>query len=124
MRWQFQKQVKNIINIALNIYEKLHTLKRGGGQYMLVYDELEQIISKKDSPYEHIELSLLKNCINDYIATLPKISRMAFVGRYWYFDSIQDISKHLGISVSKTKTLLFRTRNGLREHLKKEGFII
>lgn len=111
-------------NIALNVYEKMHRSKRGGGQVDVVYEELEEVVAGSNSPQEQVELELLTSCINSYLETIPKINRLVFVGRYWRLESIEGISKHLGISQSKTKTLLFRTRNGLKEYLIKEGFAL
>ena len=42
--------------------------------------------------------------------------------RYWYTDSIEEIAQRYGISISKVKTRLFRTRNELRSFLEKEGY--
>ncbi|MDD5945854.1 MAG: sigma factor-like helix-turn-helix DNA-binding protein, partial [Clostridia bacterium] len=55
---------------------------------------------------------------------LKKESRIYFVRRYWYADSIADIAKRYGVSESKVKSSLFRTRNALRVHLEKEGIEI
>ena len=111
-------------NLALNVYNRLHRTKRGGGQVDVVYDELDEVIASTQTPHEQVELNLLTSCINDYLSSLPKINRLVFVGRYWQFESIDNISKHLGISQSKTKSILFRARKGLREYLIKEGFVL
>lgn len=42
--------------------------------------------------------------------------------RYWYMDSIAAISQRYGLSQSKVKSILFRSRNQLREYLDKEGY--
>ena len=112
-------------NLALHIYEKRHRQKRGGGQTELVYDELSEVLSSTEgNPEQHIELEFLTQCINAYLKTIPPLNRMAFAGRYWAFESIESIAAHLGISQSKTKSILFRTRNGLREYLAKEEIIV
>ena len=41
--------------------------------------------------------------------------------RYWNFCTVADIAKRLGISESKVKVTLMRTREKLREYLVKEG---
>lgn len=111
-------------NIALNVYEKKHRKKRGGGQVDVVYDELEEILTGHETPEERTELAFLVTCINDYLKSLPGLSRMVFVGRYWYFESVEQIAKHLGITTGRTKSLLYRTRTGLREYLEKEGIYV
>ena len=62
--------------------------------------------------------------INQFLASLPKESRVIFVRRYWCADSIQEISKRYRISESKVKTSLHRTRIKLRKYLEKEGILI
>ena len=47
-----------------------------------------------------------------------------FVRRYWYFDSVEQIAKVYGFSQSKVKTMLFRMRADLKNHLEKEGYDI
>ena len=48
--------------------------------------------------------------------------RTVFLRRYWLFEPVADIAKKCGMSESKVTSLLFRTRNSLRNYLEKEGF--
>ena len=50
--------------------------------------------------------------------------RQVFLCRYWYLDSIADISRRFALSQSKVKTTLFRSRNQLRAYLEKEGYTL
>ncbi|MBO5070391.1 MAG: RNA polymerase subunit sigma-70, partial [Roseburia sp.] len=50
-------------------------------------------------------------------------SRVLFVRRYWYMDSIADIAGRFGFSESRVKSNLFRTRNKLRMRLVQEQFL-
>lgn len=45
-----------------------------------------------------------------------------FLRRYFHFDSIKEIARQGRISQSKVKSTLSRTRQGLRDYLKKEDF--
>ena len=49
---------------------------------------------------------------------------MVFVRRYWYADSIADIAKRFGMRESRVKSMMFRTRNKLRDYLEAEGVIL
>ena len=49
---------------------------------------------------------------------------MIFLRRYWYLDSIAEISEGLGITQSKVKTQLHRTRAKLHAFLAKEGIAV
>lgn len=62
--------------------------------------------------------------LSSFLKELPKESRLIFLRRYWYADSILAISQRYGISESKVKTNLFRTRNKLRAYLEREGITL
>ena len=42
--------------------------------------------------------------------------------RYFYCDSIEEISARFGCGESRVKTTLLRTRRKLKQHLVKEGY--
>lgn len=66
----------------------------------------------------------IAHALNDFLKSLSVEKRLIFVRRYWYADSISDISKRYGIGESKVKTTLYRTRNKLKTHLEKEGVVL
>ena len=47
-----------------------------------------------------------------------------FLRRYWFVDSVRDISERFGINENSVKSILFRTRERLRKHLEREGFAL
>ncbi len=47
-----------------------------------------------------------------------------FVQKYWYFQTVKEISSDLGMSEDSVKSSLFRSREKLKQYLKKEGFEI
>ena len=63
----------------------------------------------------------LGDALNRFLAQLNKESRVIFVRRYWFADSIEEIANRYHISQSKVKTRLHRTRNQLCVFLEKEG---
>lgn len=85
--------------------------------------ELEQCIpgSSLEAKLEGEELGRL---LNDFLQTEPKESRMIFLRRYWYADSVGEIAARYGIGESKVKTRLHRTRGRLRAYLEKEGIAV
>ena len=62
--------------------------------------------------------------ISDFLLSEPEEARMAFLRRYWFFDSVEEISHRFGWSQSKVKSMLMRTRERLRKHLAKEGVFV
>ena len=66
----------------------------------------------------------LADAIGIYLRLQSEEARNAFIGRYYYLDSLKEVAAYCGMSESKCKSLLYRTRVGLKEYLEKEGFSI
>ena len=73
---------------------------------------------------EEVDARETAGMVDDFLAALASEDRILFVRRYWYFDTIPELSARFGFSQSKVKTTLFRLRQGLKEHLEKEGYSI
>lgn len=110
-------------HISLNCCRDRRRLKRSAFICELSA-EMEQCIPAPDDVECRIDDMALSAAINGFLSTLDEEKRNIFVRRYWYLDSIADISKRFALSESKTKTALYRCRNRLREHLEKEGYTI
>lgn len=108
--------------ISIDRWRKLSADKRGGGETAVALEELEECVSGSGSVEDEIERRELTRMINEFIRALPCTERQVFMCRYWYVDSVSDIAKQFGFSESKVKSMLFRTRNRLREKLEKEGY--
>ena len=107
--------------LALTRYEKKTTAKRYGGMETSL-DELAECVSAGSLTLaDEVALS---NAINSFLASLPTRTRMIFMRKYWYMDSIADIAKALGMTESAVKVTLHRTREKFRKHLDKEGITV
>lgn len=62
--------------------------------------------------------------LNAFLDTLSQDSRLIFMRRYWYADSIEDIALRYSMGTSRVKTQLHRTRLKLRDYLAKEGITV
>ena len=108
--------------ISLDRWRNRTAAKRGGGEVPLVLDELAECVAGRETvelQYLHKELA---EVINQFLRTLPEHERKVFVCRYWYMDSIEDISKRFEFSESKVASMLYRIRGKLKDTLEKEGF--
>lgn len=108
--------------ISVDRWRSAHATKRGGGQYPLLLDELSECIPAKSTVEEQVELKELAKTVNRFLAGLSVEKQQVFLLRYWYADSMETIARKFGFTVNKVKSMLFHTREALREHLKKEGF--
>ncbi len=112
-----------IRHISLNRCRDNNRLKRSAFICELS-NELEQCIPSTNNIDNFIDDLVFGEIINSFLTTIGEEKRNIFLRRYWYFDSIADISKRFGITKSKVKTTLFRIRNELRQHLEKEGYTV
>ena len=110
-------------HISLNRCRESRRLKRSA--YICELSaEMEQCIPSPDDTECRIDDIALGEAINGFLCMLDEEKRNIFIRRYWYLDSIADISIRFALSESKVKTTLCRCRNRLREHLEKEGYTI
>lgn len=96
--------------------------KREASEYTISLSELSECVSGDNSAEEIVNAKLLADSIGIYLRTQSDEARTAFLGRYYFLDSVREVAAYCGITESKCKTLLHRTRVGLKEYLRKEGF--
>lgn len=110
-------------NLAIDCYRKKHAKKTVVMEMKVVYDELRDCV-KTDGPEEHLEVMVLTEVINRFLAELDEEARNVFVKRYWYVRSIREIADECRIKEGTVKVMLSRLRNRLRGYLEKEGIPI
>lgn len=109
--------------ISIDLFRKKTSQKRSGGEYALSLQELEDSLSGGDTTVQAVDCQLLAQSIEQYLRAIGTEARTVFIGRYYYLDPVKQIALYCRMSESKVKILLHRTRQGLWEHLKKEGFV-
>lgn len=120
-KYLFSFLAKIIRNLSLNFCKRKNTQKRSAIIIELT-SELEQCIPAPDCLPCKLSDSELGKVISTFLRSEKEESRNVFLRRYWFADSIKDIALRFSISESKAKSMLFRTRNKLRQYLKKEGY--
>lgn len=106
-------------NQALMRYRLDHAKKRTAE--MVAIDELLEILP---APSLEAQWSARETgrIIDEFLDYVDYKSRMAFIYRYWYGDSVKEIAKTLQISENAVSLKLSRTKKRLRKYLIKEGF--
>ena len=107
--------------LALSRYETKTAAKRYGG-IQASLEELAECVT--DGGLTIADEVALSGAINSFLASLPARTRMIFMRKYWYMDSVADIAKALGMTESAVKVTLHRTREKFRKHLDKEGITV
>ncbi len=108
-------------HISIDRIRKENSKKRNGFVVELS-EEIEKFIPQSISVDKIVENQLIIETLNEWIESLPKYKRVIFIRRYFYMDSIHDISKNSGYSESKVKSILSRMRRDAFEYLKKRGY--
>ena len=80
--------------------------------------ELEEILPDEAVDGREGEISA---AISAFLRTQSEQVRGVFIRKYYFFDSVSDIAKRYGFSQSKVKSMLYHTREKLKEYLTKEG---
>ena len=107
---------KIVKNISLDRYSASNAIKRSSN-YGAAFSELEDCLSSVDTLEDEYNSNELRESINDFLALLDKESRVLFVRRYWYSDSVAEIAGRLGITENNTRVKCSRLRERLRKYL-------
>jgi RNA polymerase sigma-70 factor (ECF subfamily) len=109
-------------NLSLDRLDWKQADKRNA-ELVVLTEEMEQCIPDRhqDSAMERQEL---RRILQGFLESLPQENRIIFLRRYLYVDTVAEIAARYGISESKVKTQLHRSRNKLRAALAKEGITV
>lgn len=110
--------------LAVDRFRRRTAKKRTPSEYTLSLDELAECVSGGEEPHETAELRLLAQAVSDYLRELPREICNVFLWRYYFMDPVRVIADRLDTNESQVKSMLYRTRVGLRAHLEKEGFAL
>ena len=109
-------------NFALGVLDWKSAAKRKG-EVVSLTAEMEACIP--DPQHERkLEGEELGEVLNRFLESLSYENRVIFLRRYWYLDTIGEIAGRYGMSESKVKTQLHRTRTKLHAFLEKEGIAV
>lgn len=110
-------------NLAIKKYHANTAAKRNS-TYNIVLDELENCFPSPVSVEKELEVKEIVVSIDKFLASLDRDSRVMFVRRYWYSDSITELAELFHVSSHNVSVRLFRIRAKLRKHLMKEGIYL
>lgn len=114
--------LKIVRNISISRFRKNSAERRGGGRLTELTDELCQCIPDSSGDvFTEFESGRLRDVLNRFVSSLDAEKRSVFLRRYFFSDSISEISARVGISEAKVKTMLFRLRAALKKVLSEEG---
>lgn len=106
-------------NIALKRLRFNTAQKRGG--YDVSLDELSACIAGPDL-WETLDARALGRAMDAFLDTLSISSRVMFLRRYWFGDSVKDIATAFDLTENTVSVRLSRVRDKLKLYLTEEGF--
>ncbi len=107
-------------NLSLNRLRAL-TRQKCSREVTVSFSELEEILS--DEAVDGREGEIAAH-ISAFLREQSEDVRAVFMRKYYFFDSVEAIAKKYGFSQSKVKSMLYHTRNKLKEYLTKKGVTI
>jgi RNA polymerase sigma-70 factor (ECF subfamily) len=115
--------LKIVRNLTIDRWRERTARKRGGGLTQLAA-ELEDCLPSAPSAEAETETRLVSQCVDQWLATLSKEDRTAFLRRYWYGWRVDDIAKAAAISPNGMSKRLHRLRGSLKQALEQEGVVV
>lgn len=106
-------------NTALKKLRHNTAQKRSG--YLVSLDELSECIAT-GTLEEEIDARFLGQAIDRFLDTVSKENRVLFLRRYWFGDSLTELSEAFHISQNTASVRLHRIRTQLYAYLIKEGY--
>lgn len=109
-------------NLSFDRFSFNRAEKRGGGEIILVLEELAECVSDADSVEQAVDGRELTVAIEGFLSSLTPEKRNIFICRYWYTESIASIAKRHGMKEGAVSMTLNRLRQKLRSYLEERGF--
>ena len=109
---------KTVRNTSINRAEYNSAQKR---KLNALCEELGESVPSAGSIADENELNRL---LNDFLRGLKKETRIIFILRYFHGEQTESIAQKMDVSDSKVRSVLFRTRQKLKDFLEKEGISI
>ncbi len=100
-----------------------HLAAKRNAEIVCLTQEMELCIpdTSRERVLEGKELGRVLSC---FLKELPRDSRLIFLRRYWHADTVAQIAARYGMTESKVKMQLSRTRAKLHTYLEKEGIYV
>lgn len=111
-------------NISINKLRDKNAIKRQSNQYAVSLSELSECISADVILDDRLNEEELAKLIGKYLRKISEDARKCFIRKYFHMETVKEIAEFYDMSEAKVKTLLHRSRKGLKEFLKKEGYLL
>ena len=117
---------KTTRDLAISRFQARGNAKRGDCHFQFILDELNQCAPAGSTGFgggfdDETEAAKVGAAINRFLLRQRGEVQDVFICRYFYGESVGEITRRFGLTDSRVYTLLRRIRLKLRKHLEKEG---
>ena len=113
---------KVVRNVCLTRYHA-NTAQKRNSHYDVALEELEGTIPALSTVETEYDAKELTGYLNRFLEELSREDRYLFLRRYWYGETIDELSQAFGYSPSRVTGMLSRTRKRLEKYLQKESAV-
>ena len=110
-------------HIAINMADRAHAVKRGGGTTPESLDAIAEAVPAHDTVEDAISHRLLTKAVERFLDTLSDDAQTIFVERYHNETAPREIAQKFGLSGIYVRKSLMRTRRKLKQFLTEEGLL-
>lgn len=110
-------------NLALKKYHG-NTARKRNSVYDAALEEIAECFPASASAEEEAEAQEVAGIVNSFLETLDPRSRILFVRRFWYADSVGELAELFRMSRHAVSVRLSRIRKDLRKRLEEEGITL
>ena len=110
-------------NLAISRFRKNTAQMRSEGLTVLL-SELEHCVPSGQSTEEAVDSILLGDYISKWLETLSADDRALFLRRYWFGESLRELSRKVDTGEGHLAQKLYRLRLQLKKELEKKGVIV
>lgn len=110
--------------LACDALRSRNARKRGGGVVVEALEELGECVPSSPGADMIVEDRELEEILNRFLRTLSERDCNVFLRRYWYGETLEEVSRRYGMKLNTVKTSLYRSREKLRGYLEKEGIAL
>jgi len=107
-------------NLCLN-KAKYNSAEKRRDSFTLSLEELSECLADFNTE-DPTSVSALGEIISRFLRCQSENNRKIFIRRYWYSDSVREISERYGINEKTVRSILHRMRKKLNDYLTKEGY--
>lgn len=107
-------------NLSIKKY-RANTAEKRNSFYDVSLDELAECIPARETIEDHRDAKGLGKQLDAFLDTLDQKSRVLFLRRYWFSESLAELASAFHITEHNAAVRLSRIRAKLRNYLSKEG---